>query len=135
MLLTLRSRLESVKILASYTNIDLQFLIDTLEGLDRIIREIVDNFEISNLVGELEQIFAVFQEIRFILGQVKKSGREIKEMVRVFLNSLKCKDSLVEIYEIVKKRFKMYDNELYISCDNKFVPRTNNEPEDFNKII
>jgi hypothetical protein len=134
MLSTVSSRLESVKILASHTNIDVQFLIDSLEGLDLITREIVTNSDLSNLVDELERIFMVFQEIRYILGQ-KKSGGEIKAAIKLFLNSLKCNSSLVDVYEIVKKRFKMYENELYIAYDNKFVPRTNNDLEDFNNCL
>jgi hypothetical protein len=134
MLSTVSSRLESVKILARYTNIDVQFLIDSLEGLDRITREIIANSDLSNLVGELERIFAVFQEIRYILGQ-NKSGGEIKDAIKLFLNSLKCNSSLVEVHAIVKKRFKMYENELYIAYDNKFVPRTNNDLEDFNNCL
>jgi len=124
----------SVKILANHTNIDAQFLIDSLEGLDRITREIVTNSDLSNLVGELERIFTVFQEIRYILGQ-KKSGGEIKDAIKLFLNSLKCNSSFVEVHAIVKKRFKMYENELYIAYDNKFVPRTNNDLEDFNNCL
>ena len=104
MLSTVSSRLESLKILSSYTNITIQFLIDSLEGLNQITRKIVGDSELSNLVGELEQIFMVFQEIRYILGQAKK-------------------------------RFKMYEHELYIAYDNKFVPRTNNDPEDFNNCL
>jgi len=134
MLSTVSSRLESVKILASHTNIDFQFLIDSLEGLDRITREIVTNSDLSNLVGELERIFTVFQEIRYILGQ-KKSGGEIKAAIKLFLNSLKCNNSLVEVHAIVKKRFKMYENELYVAYDNKYVPRTNNDLEDFNNCL
>ena len=134
MLSTVNSRLESVKILAIHTNIDVQFLIDSIEGLNRITRKIVANSDLSNLVGELEQIFAVFQEIRYILGQ-KKSGGEIKDAIKLFLNSLKCNSSLVEVHAIVKKRFKMYENELYIAYDNKFVPRTNNDLEDFNNCL
>jgi hypothetical protein len=134
MLSTVSSRLESVKILASHTTIDVRFLIDSLEGLDQITREIVDNSDLSNVVGKLERIFAIFQEIRYILGQ-KKSGVEIKEAIKLFLNSLQCNSSLVEVYAIVKKRFKMYENELYIAYDNKFVPRTNNDLEDFNNCL
>jgi len=133
--LTVSSRLESVKLLASYTDVPLQFLIDCLEGLNGIIREIVDNSEIAKLVGELEQIFAVFQEIRRVLGQEEKSGGEIKDTITIFLNSLKCNISLVKVYEIVKKWFKMYENELYVAYDNKFVPRTNNDLEDFNNCL
>ena len=134
MLSTVSSRLESVKILTSHTNIDVRFLIDSLEGLNRITREIVTDSDLSNLVGELERIFTVFQEIRYILGQ-KKSGGEIKDAIKLFLNSLKCNSSLVEVHAIVKKRFKMYENELYIAYDNKFVPRTNNDLEDFNNCL
>ena len=135
MLMTVSSRLESVKILASYTNVGLQFLIDSLEGLDQITRKIVNNPKITELVIELEQISAVFQEIRYILGQAKKSGKEIKDAVKLFLTSLKCKSSLVEVYEVVKKRFKRYENELYVCYDNKYVPRTNNDLEDFNNCL
>jgi len=135
MLSTVSSRLESLKILISYTNIDIQLLIDCLEGLDQITRKIVENSELSNLVGELEQIFVVFQRIRYILGQEKKDGREIKDIIKHFLNKLKCDNSLVEVYEIVKKRFRMYENELYIAYNNKFVPRTNNDLEDFNNCL
>ena len=134
MLSTVSSRLESVKILANHTNIDVQFLIDSLEGLDKITREIVTNSDLSNLVGELEWIFTVFQEIRYILGQ-KKSGGEIKDAIKLFLNSLKCNSSLVEVYTIIKKRFKMYENELYVAYHNKYVPRTNNDLEDLNNWL
>lgn len=129
------SRLNSVNVLSNYANVDLQGLIDCLEGLSKIFRKIVDNSEISNLVGELEQIFTVFQEIRYILGQEIKSGSEIKEAVGQFLNSLKSHGSLVDVYKNVKKRFKMYENELYIAYDNVFVPRTNNDLEDFNNCL
>lgn len=132
---TVSSRLESVKILASYTHIDLQFLIDFLEGLDKIARKIVANSELSNLVNELELIFEVFQEVRYILGQEDKSGIEIKEAVKRFLTSLKCNGSSGEFYKIVEKRFRMYENELYVAYDNKFVPRTNNDLEDFNNCL
>lgn len=121
--------------MASYTAIDLQFLIDILEGLSQITRKIVTDSELSNLVNELAQIFEVFQEIRYILGQEDKSGIEIKDAVKLFLTSLNCKGSLGEVYKIVEKRFKMYENELYIAYDNKFVPRTNNDLEDFNNCL
>ncbi|HEC39624.1 hypothetical protein LCGC14_2009800 [marine sediment metagenome] len=135
MLSTVSSRLESIKILASYTHIDLQFLIDSLEGLDKIACKIVADSELSNLINELEQIFDVFQEIRYILGQEDKSGIEIKEAVKLFLTSFKCNGSLGEVYKIVEKRFRMYKNELYVAYDNKFVPRTNNDLEDFNNCL
>ena len=135
MLSIVNSRLESVKNLASYTAIDLQFIIDSLEGLDKIALKIVANSELSNLINELEQIFEAFQEVRYILGQEDKSGAEIKEAVTQFLTSLKCNGSLGEVYKIVEKRFRMYQNELYVSYDNKFVPRTNNDLEDFNNCL
>ncbi|MHA1292198.1 MAG: hypothetical protein ACTSQJ_05965 [Promethearchaeota archaeon] len=135
MLSIVNSRLESVKNLASYTAIDLQFIIDSLEGLDKIARKIVVNSELSNLVNDLEQIFEVFQEIRYILGQEGKSGAEVKESVNLFLAALKCNGFSAEVYKIVEKRFRMYENELYISYDNKFVPRTNNDLEDFNNCL
>lgn len=135
MLSTVSSRLESLKILTSYANINIQLIIDCLEGLNQITRKIVENSELSKLIGKLEQIFTVFQRIRYILGQEKKNGREIKDSITHFLNTLKCDNSLVEVYEIVKKRFKMYENELYIAYNNKFVPRTNNDLEDFNNCL
>jgi len=135
MSLTVSSRFESVKLLANYIHVDDQFLIDCIDGLNKIIRKIVKDSEIYRLVSELEQIFAIFREIRYLLGQTEKSGGEIKDEITLFLKSLKCDDSLVEVCEIVKKRFKMYENELYISYDNEFVPRTNNDLEDFNHCL
>lgn len=135
MLSTVNSRLESVKSLASYTAIDLQYIIDSLEGLDKIARKIIANSELSSLVNELEQIFEVFQEIRYIMGQEGKSGAEIKEAVNLFLTALKCSGSAAEVYKTVEKRFRMYENELYVAFDNKFVPRTNNDLEDFNNCL
>jgi len=41
----------------------------------------------------------------------------------------------MDVYKIVEKRFRMYKKELYISYDNKFVPRTNNDLEDFNNCL
>jgi hypothetical protein len=129
------SRLKSLTELASYISLDLQFLIDPLEELNRVIRKIVTNAGIHDLVIELEQIFAVFRDIRVILGQENKCGKSIKEAVERFLKSLECKNSLEEVYHVVKKRFKMYKNELYIAYDNDFVPRTNNDLEDFNNCL
>ncbi|MGV9206073.1 MAG: hypothetical protein ACOC44_18860, partial [Promethearchaeia archaeon] len=135
MLPTVRSRLKSVKMLANYTNVDIQFLIDTFGGLDRLTYNIIDNSEISGLVNQLEQFFAVFQEVRRILGQVKKRGSEVKEMVNSFLNTLKSDVSLGKTYKIVKKRFQMYVHELYVAYDNNYVLRKNNDLEDFNNCL
>jgi len=132
---TVSSRLKSVTGLARYTSLNLQFLFAPLEGLSRIIRKIVANSGIHDLVVELEHIFAIFQDIRNILRQEKKSGKEVKEAVQLFLKALECKDSLSRVYHVVKKRFKMYENELYITYDNVFVPRTNNDLEDFNNCL
>ena len=129
------SSLDLVKSLSGHICLDLQFLIDSLNELNRIIRRIVDNTEIHKLVCELEQIFAVFQEIRKILGQTEKSGEEIKMEIAAFIPSLQSNDSLVDLYKIVEKRFRMYENELYVSYDNKYVPRTNNDLEDFNNRL
>ncbi|MHA1150609.1 MAG: hypothetical protein ACTSR8_20505 [Promethearchaeota archaeon] len=121
--------------MASYTSLNLQFIIDPLEGLSHVIRKIVANSGIHDLVIELEQVFAVFHYIREILGQEKKSRKNIKEAIRLFLKSLESKNSLSRAYHVVKKRFKMYENELYIAYDNVFVPRTNNDLEDFNNCL
>lgn len=87
------------------------------------------------MVSELEQIFAVFQEFRKILGQTEKTGKIIKKEIAVFIISLQSTYSLMPIPKIVEKRFRMYKKELYISYDNKFVPRTNNDLEDFNNCL
>lgn len=132
---TVSSRLDSVKGLASYTSLDFQFLLDPLEGLSRVIRKIVANSEIHNLVVELEQVFMVFQQIRTILGQENKSGNRVKEAIQFFLKSFEGKSSLTGVHHVVKKRFTMYENELYVAYDNVFVPRTNNDLEDFNNCL
>jgi hypothetical protein len=135
LLLTVDSRLELVNKLASCPDLSLQFSIDALEELSRIAREIVTNSDISAMVRELEQIFTAYQEVRAMLGQEEKSGAEIKQDVQVFLESLKYDESMLNAYKIMEKRFRMYDAELYISYDNKFVPRTNNDLEDFNNCL
>ncbi|MHA1380962.1 MAG: hypothetical protein ACTSRG_21555 [Candidatus Helarchaeota archaeon] len=66
---------------------------------------------------------------------MKKSGREVKQEINIFLDLLKYDSSLEDLYKILKKRFKMYENELYITYDNEFVPRTNNNLEDFNNCL
>ncbi len=132
---TVRSRLQSVKMLANYTDVDIQFLLDTLEGLGGLTYKIIDNSELSGLVNQLEHVFAVFQEVRRFLGQVKKRGSEVKKMVNSFLNTLKSDVSLGKTYKIVKKRFQMYEHELYVAYDNNYVPRTNNDLEDFNNCL
>ncbi len=129
------SNLDLIRSLSGYVCCDVQFLINCLNELNRIIGEILDDTNISKMVCELEQIFAVFQEIRKILGQTEKTGEEIKNEIAIFITSLQSNDSLVETYRIVEKRFKMYKKELYISYDNKYVPRTNNDLEDFNNCL
>ena len=116
-------------------SVDLQFLIDSLNELTRIINRIVDDASISKIIGRLEEIFAVFQEIRRIIGQAEKTGEEIKEEITSFVTSLQSNVSLADVYKIVEKRFRMYENELYICYDNKYVPRTNNDLEDFNNRL
>ncbi|MHA1150339.1 MAG: hypothetical protein ACTSR8_19095 [Promethearchaeota archaeon] len=57
---TVSSRLKSVNDLANYISLNLQFLIDSLEGLSHVIRKIVANSGIHDLVVELEQIFRFY---------------------------------------------------------------------------
>ncbi len=121
--------------LSGHVGVDVQFLIDCLNELNKIIRRIVDDINISKKVSELEQIFAFFQGIRRILGQGGKSGKKIKNEIKYFIKSLQSNDSPVRVYKIVEKRFRMYKKELYISYDNKFVPRRNNDLEDFNNCL
>lgn len=129
------SSLDLVKSLLGYVSVDLHFLMDYLNELNRIISRIVDDVSIPNMVGKLEEIFAVFQEIRRILGQADKTGEEIKEEVATLVTSLQPDASLADVYKIVEKRFRMYENELYVCYDNKYVPRTNNDLEDFNNHL
>ncbi|MBA7655629.1 hypothetical protein ES703_63535 [subsurface metagenome] len=129
------SSLDLVCSLSGHVRLDVQFIIDCLNKLNRIIRRIVDDTTISKMVCELEQIFVVFQAIRKILGQTEKTGKEIKKEIAAFIISLQSTCSLMDIYKIVEKRFRMYKKELYISYDNKFVPRTNNDLEDFNNCL
>jgi len=63
-------------------SIDLQFLLNSLANLNKILTKIVNNSKIVKLVSKLEQIFSVFQEIRWILGQEGKSGKEIKSEIK-----------------------------------------------------
>ncbi len=121
--------------MSGYVSVDLQFLKDCLNELNKVIRRIVDNASISKIVLKLEEIFAVFQEIRIILGQTDKTGKEIKEEITTLVISLQSNDFPAGVYKIVEKRFRMYENELYICYDNKYVPRTNNDLEDFNNRL
>lgn len=129
------SNLDLIRALSGHVSIDLQFLIECLNELNKIIRRIVEDASISKLVDTLEDISAVFQEIRRILGQVEKRGDEIKEEVATLVSSLQSDDSLADVYKSVEKRFRMYEDELYICYDNKYVPRTNNDLEDFNNRL
>jgi len=129
------SNLDIIRSVSGYVSVDLQFLKDYLNELNKIIRRIVDNASISKMVLKLEEIFAVFQEIRIILGQTDKTGKEIKEEITTLVISLQSNDSPAGVYKIVEKRFRMYENELYICYDNKYVPRTNNDLEDFNNHL
>ena len=129
------SNLDLISSLSGHVSVDLQFLIECLNELNKIIRRSVEGASISKLVGRLEAIFSVFREIRMILGQVEKTGEEIKEEVATLVSSLQSDDSLADVYKIVEKRFRMYENELYVCYDNKYVPRTNNDLEDFNNRL
>ena len=129
------SSLDLVKSLLGHVRVELQFLVSYLNELNKIIGRIVDNASIPNMVGKLEEIFVVFQEIRRILGQTGKTGEEIKKDVTTLVTSLQSDVILAEVYRIVEKRFRMYENELYICYDNKYVPRTNNNLEAFNNCL
>jgi hypothetical protein len=129
------SSLDLIKSLSGQVSVDLQFLIDSLNDLNGIIRRIVDDVSIANMIGKLEEIFAVFQEIRKIFGQAEKTGEQIKKEIISFVTSLQSDATLAEVYKIVEKRFRMYENELHVCYDNKYVPRTNNDLEDFNSHL
>ena len=129
------SSLDLVSSLSGYVSVDLQFLKDCLIELTGIIRRIIDDASISKMVCNLEVIFGIFQEIRSILRQTDKTGEEIKEEITTLITSLQSDASLAGAYKIVEKRFRMYENELYVCYDNKYVPRTNNDLEAFNNRL
>jgi len=116
-------------------SIDLQFLEDCLIKLNKIIRRIVDDASISNLVGTLEDIIAVFQEIRRILGQSDKMGKIRREETTSLITSLQSEVYLADVYKTVERRFRMYENELYNCYDNKYMPQTNNALKNFNNHL
>lgn len=129
------SSLDLLRGLSGQVSVDIQFVVECLNDLSKLIRKIVDDASISELVRRVEDRFTIFQEIRRILGQTDKTGDEIREEVVSFLASLQSNLSLAEVYKIVEKRFRMYENELYTCYDNKYVPRTNNDLEDFNNRL
>lgn len=129
------STFDLISSLSGYVSVDLHFLKACLTELTKIIRRITDNASISKMVEDLEVIFTIFQEIRRILGQSDKTGEEIKEAIASLITLLQSDNYLAGIYKIVEKRFRMYDNELYVCYTNKYVPRTNNDLEDFNNRL
>jgi len=133
--ITIDSWLESVALPRNETPFIIQLISDNFTGLKHIISKFVKNGEIRGLVRELEIINPVFQEVRTILGQTEKSSTEIREEIKDYLTSLEALVSLSPYLPILKKRIKMYDNELYVAHDNVFVPRTNNDLEYFNNRI
>ena len=100
-------------------SVDIQFVVECLNDLSKLIRKIVDDASISELVRRVEDRFTIFQEIRRILGQTDKTGDEIREEVVCFVASLQSNLFLAEVYKIVEKRFRMYENELYTCYNNK----------------
>ena len=132
---TAHSWLKSLASLPNHEWTGIQSLREVLEGLRNLFATIVDNAKISRLVDKLDSIFPMFQEIRRILGQTAKTGAEIRREITAFVGTLQATPSLVRVGTIAKKRFKMYDRELYTCYDNKFVPRTNNNLEDFNHCL
>ena len=129
---SVNSNLNLLNALSGHVSVDLQFIVECLKNLSNLIKKIVDNALISELIGILEDRFAVFQEIRRVLAQADKTGEEIKEEITSLVASLQSDASLAEVYKIVEKRCRMYENELYTCYDNTYVPRTNNDLEDFN---
>jgi len=83
----------------------------------------------------LETLGSVFSEIRQILAQTGKTSDQIRQDVTLFLLSIQTLAKWDQVYQTIPKRFNMYDRELYYAYDNKWVPRTNNDQEDFNHII
>lgn len=135
LLITVDSWLESITLPCDESPFIIQLISDNFTGLKHIISKIVNNGEIGGLVRELEIINPVFQEVRTILGQTEKPSKEIREEIKNYLISLEVIVSLSPYLPTLKKRFKMYDNELYVAYDNVFVPRTNNDLEYFNNRL
>ncbi|MHA1273759.1 MAG: hypothetical protein ACTSQS_10020 [Promethearchaeota archaeon] len=95
----------------------------------------MDDASIFNLIGTPEAIFAVFKEIRGILGQSDKTGEEIREEITSLITSLQFYVSLAEFYKIAEKRFRMYENDLYNCYNNKYITPTNNDLKIFNNRL
>jgi len=108
---------------------------DCLTMLKEIVGKIINDDELAGVIKELKIINLPFQEVRRILGQEKKSGEQIKDEIRSYLDSLENDPGFDDCLKILKKRFKMYERELYIAYDNEYLPRTNNDLEDFNHDI
>lgn len=130
--LTIKDWLKSVSELSKTTRVNLQLIKKCLHDLNKLVTRIVENSKISRLVCALERVNSLFQEIRRVLGQEEKSGTEIKTEISACIASHQSDQKFTRALEIVNKRFKMYENELYIAYDNDSVPRTNNDLEDFN---
>ena len=105
---------------------------EALEALGTVLRDAVGNPEIDSQVRELEQINAAFCEVRRILGQEGKPGEVIRGEVHHYLASLASTGVPEFARAEMEKRFHKYDRELYVAYDNQYVPRTNNNQEDFN---
>lgn len=110
-------------------------LLETLCRLAKILKEAVAAPEVARQVGELEGINAVFCTIRNLLGQESKPGEVIREEVRQYLDTLTGGALPEDVLATLEKRFKMYDNELYVTYDHEYVPRTNNALETFNNHV
>lgn len=108
---------------------------DCLIKLKEILGKIVNDDELASMIKELKIINLPFQEVRKILGQEAKSGEQIKDEIWNYLGSLENETTLEECLKVLKKRFKMYDRELYIAYDNDYIPRTNNDLEKFNHDV
>jgi len=106
-----------------------------VHSLIDILQSILKDPHIIACILQLETLGSVFAEIRQILAQTDKTGIEVRQDVLSFLNSLRGLLAWDPRYSTINKRFQMYNKELYHSYDNEWVPRTNDDEEDFNHVI
>jgi hypothetical protein len=106
-----------------------------LHDLEILLAAPVNNPSIISNVMRLESLAAVFDEVRQILAQEDKTETQIRHDVQILLHSIQSLAAWDPTYQTIIKRFQMYDRELYHTYSNPWLPRTNNDQEDFNHTV
>jgi len=105
---------------------------DSLLELNRVLTAVIEDKRIKSLVKVLKADYKIFEKLREILENSDKKPREVVEgRMRRFLRYMEKKAAKEKKYASLVSQIKKFWNGLFHTYDHEYIPRTNNDMEQF----